>query len=219
MKIRWIVIFLTLWATEGLTGTEVNANCLSDQPGVFAYYKLAITRSPEWCIVNNRSRDTQCRYEFALHGLWPQCERDFPKRCVVADYSLLDEIDEQGLLNFFPSRKVIRDQWDIHGACSGLSRSAYFGLSVRLYQSVHMPKIDPGQYTENQLYHMILRENPGLLTNEMIELVCDAQMEEPLAQPDTLDEVRICFDRQGSPMVCLDRIKSCPDAIRVRANE
>lgn len=216
---RWIVIFLTLWATQGVTAVDVTANCLSDQPGVFSYYKLAITRSPEWCIVNNRPQDGQCRYEFVLHGLWPQCERNYPERCTVADYALLDEIDEKGLLNVFPTRGEIRDQWETHGACTGLSRSAYFGLSVRLYQSVHMPEIAPGQYTENQLFHLIVRENRGYLSDDMIELVCDAQADAPFAQGDTLDEVRVCFDRQGVPMGCLDRIRSCPDSIRVRAGQ
>lgn len=217
---RWIVLFLALWASHGLTAVEVTANCLSDQPGVFSYYKLAITRAPEWCIVNNSPQESQCRYEYVLFGLWPQCERGFPTRCALGDYGLIDNMDERGLLNVYPSLGAIRQQWEYHGTCSGLSRSNYFGMAVRLYQSVQMPEIRPGQYTDNQLLHLIARENRGYLTEEMIELICDAQPKEPLARPDTLDEVHICFDRQGVPTPCLERAKSCPaSGITVRATE
>lgn len=198
-----------LWLPLEWAAAEDDRNCLHNQAGSFSYYKLALSRAPEWCIANARQQEAQCRYEFFLHGLWPQCERGYPERCKVADYELLDPIDERALLAVFTSRYAIQYQWDLYGSCTGLSRSAYFDLSLRLYHGIRMPDLPPGEYTEPQLLGLIAQKNQGLIAPEMIELVCDAGMDAPLARPNTLDEVLICFDRAGAPMPCLERSNSC----------
>src|ERR1700690_2244045 len=55
-------------------------------PGVFDYYVLSLSWSPEFCAGPAGARDAaQCgegrQYAFVVHGLWPQYERGFPESC------------------------------------------------------------------------------------------------------------------------------------------
>jgi ribonuclease T2 len=56
------------------------------QAGVFDYYVLSLSWSPNWCALEGDARsDDQCdprhAHAFTLHGLWPQSETGFPSDC------------------------------------------------------------------------------------------------------------------------------------------
>ena len=55
----------------------------------FDFYVLALSWSPGYCASEGSNADeNQCnsprRYEFVVHGLWPQFEKGFPSDCIVS---------------------------------------------------------------------------------------------------------------------------------------
>ena len=82
--------------------------------GEFDYYLLAMSWSPQYCSSPAGSRDTfQCgggrRYEFILHGLWPQYERGWPQFCATGE-RLSNALVER-MQDIMPSRRT--------GTCRG----------------------------------------------------------------------------------------------------
>jgi len=219
MNLRGMILFLALWASQAAAFPGNNAECIRNQPGTFAYYKLVIFNTPESCIANLAQKNSLCSYPFLLQGLRPQCEQGFPDKCRLADYALLDQINEDALLDYFASRNQIRQEWERYGACTGLRRSAFFDLTVRLYLSIRLPEIPPGVYSDRQLLKLISKESGQPFSSDMVEFICDAESQAPQARPDTLDEIRFCLDRNGAPVTCLEQSRSCPEEIVIRAPE
>ena len=57
------------------------------------------------------ARNVQCvprPYSFVVHGLWPQYDNGFPEYCQI------------------PAPRLIFNEWDRHGTCSGQSPRVYF---------------------------------------------------------------------------------------------
>ncbi len=183
--------------------------CNANHPGEFSYYKLAISVSQEWCIANRKEHYAQCSREYVLHGLWPQCRDGHPSWCRPGDGSSVDRVDLDRYLPLFPSRGLMRYQWEKHGSCSGLSAGGYLDLATALFKKVHLPHIEPGRYTPRQLLDGVVAANKGWLPAEAVELACDEGGKAPADSPETLDEIRICFDRGGEPTACLQRERSC----------
>ena len=102
-----------------------------NQPGQFDFYVLALSWSPSFCEATaERGREAreQCGarpYSFVVHGLWPQYEKSFPEFCQVPA-PRLDRNIVSAMLDLMPSPRLVFNEWDKHGTCSGLSSRAYF---------------------------------------------------------------------------------------------
>jgi ribonuclease T2 len=157
---------------------------------------LALSWSPSFCEASaertGRAPQQQCGarpYSFVVHGLWPQYERGFPEFCQVPA-PRLDRNIVSSMLDLMPAPRLVFNEWDKHGTCSGLPARAYFE-TIRKARAV--TKIPP-QYTDVQtpitvspgeVEDAFIAANPGLERNA-ISVTCDSKR---------LSEVRICMTK------------------------
>lgn len=165
--------------------------------GVFDYYVLSLSWSPEYCATTRRADEPQCArpYAFVAHGLWPQNERGWPADCAsrerVADSTI------QRLLPIMPSRGLIIHEWRKHGTCSGLTADAYFAALERSYRAIQIPSryqrlAETLSVPARDLRRELLAANPALDPRGLV-LQCSGRY---------LQEARICLDRQFAPRAC-----------------
>jgi ribonuclease T2 len=181
-----------------------------NQPGKFDFYVLALSWSPSFCEASRernggRSNLQQCAgerpYSFVVHGLWPQYERGFPRDCQVPAPRLSRNIVNT-MLDIMPAPRLVFNQWDRHGTCTGLSGQDYFDTVRKARETVQIP----AQYQDIKSYLAVnpgevekafVDANPGL-TSEAIAVTCDHRR---------LSEVRICMTREL-------KFRSCPEVDR-----
>lgn len=189
--------------------------CDADKAGHYSYQKLAISRSQEWCIVNQREDDAQCKMEYIVHGLWPQCNTGYPSNCRLSEADLYDPIDEQKVYEFMPSSFLISHEWKKHGTCTGDKRSEYFATTGKLFKALKLPNLEAGEYEKTEIVRQLLQNNPGL-TEDAIEMACDEESHKSGSNGRTLDEIRICYSVDGKFTPCLENENSCAARIKVR---
>ena len=181
-----------------------------NQPGHFDFYVLALSWSPSFCEVSRernggRSNIQQCAgdrpYSFVVHGLWPQYERGFPRECQVPAPRLSRNIVNT-MLDIMPSPRLVFNQWDRHGTCSGLDGQKYFDTVRKARESVQIPTKfrDITNYlavTPDDVEKAFIEINPGL-SADAITVTCDHRR---------LSEVRICMSKDL-------QFRSCPEVDR-----
>jgi ribonuclease T2 len=165
-----------------------------NQPGQFDFYVLSLSWSPSFCDAGGERAQGQPEcgerpYSFVVHGLWPQYEKGFPEYCQVPA-PRLDRNIISSMLDLMPAPRLIFQQWDRHGTCSGLPARAYFE-TVRKARAV--VKI-PDQFLEvkseltvtpTDVAAAFTKANPSLPSGAMA-VGCDDKR---------LREVRICMTR------------------------
>lgn len=177
-------------AAAGGTSSDELA-CGHNVAGQFKYYTLSLSWSPEFCRSHPGNKELQCKQyrEFIVHGLWPECGTGDPQNCKGGGPA--DAIDKEKIYTYMPSDFLIRHEWKKHGACSGLSRSAYFDLTGSLFGKLKFPRLS-GAPKADKIEALFMEINPGLDADE-IYLSCTESG--PKKSDKTLDEVRICFDK------------------------
>jgi ribonuclease T2 len=177
-----------------------------NEPGHFDFYVLALSWSPSFCEAArerdaNRVPQQQCAarpYSFVVHGLWPQHETGFPRDCRVPAPRLNRSIVDS-MLDIMPSPRLVFNQWDRHGTCSGLSQQGYFD-NVRKAREL---TVIPPQFEEVKSYLTVTPDeveqafvaaNPGL-SRAAIAVTCDERR---------LSEVRICMTKDLRFRDCTD---------------
>jgi ribonuclease T2 len=174
----------------------------ADKDADFDFYVLALSWSPSFCATpQGRDNPGQCgsnkRYDFIVHGLWPQYERGYPQQCST-QYSLRTPRElENDFLDIMPSRGLIRHQWRKHGTCSGLSQGDYFDKTRRAFETVTIPAIyrqsdRPRITSAQEVENAFSRANPTLDSSEMA-VRCDRRR---------VREVRICLTKDLEPRAC-----------------
>jgi ribonuclease T2 len=178
-----------------------------NQPGQFDFYVLALSWSPSFCEAageRGTPPQQQCAarpYSFVVHGLWPQYENGFPEFCQVPA-PRLDRNIIASMLDLMPAARLIFNQWDKHGTCSGLSPRAYFDTVRKARAVVKIPDeyIEPKQIltvTPDEVEEAFVNANAGL-ARDAIAVTCDSRR---------LGEVRICLgkDFRFRPCAEIDR--------------
>jgi ribonuclease T2 len=168
-----------------------------NQPGDFDFYVLALSWSPSFCeAARERNPDRipqqQCGprpFSFVVHGLWPQHERGFPRACKVPPPRLNRGIVDS-MLDIMPSPRLVFDQWDKHGTCSGLKPQGYFDSLRRARELTVIPPQfkDVTTYltvTPDEVEKAFVAANPGM-SRAAISVICDQRR---------LSEVRICMTK------------------------
>ena len=148
-----------------------------------------------------RRRNSNVRarpYSFVVHGLWPQYEHGFPEFCQVPAPRLNRNI-VSSMLDLMPAPRLIFQQWDKHGTCSGLGPSGYFETVRKARAMVKVPAdfLDLKEMltvTPEEVEEAFVKVNSGL-TRDAIAVTCDRRR---------LSEVRICMGRDF-------RFHACPD--------
>lgn len=168
-----------------------------NEPGKFDFYVLALSWSPSFCEAARernpeRTPAQQCGerpYHFVVHGLWPQYERGFPRDCTVPAPRLNRDI-VSSMLDVMPSPRLVYNQWDRHGTCSGLGAQGYFDTVRKAREATKIPpKYEqlnaPLTVTPDEVEDAFVAANPGM-PRTSISVTCDSKR---------LSEVRICMTK------------------------
>ena len=190
------------------------APAAAQEAGVFDYYVLSLSWSPNWCALEGDPGEGQCDpaadHGWILHGLWPQYELGWPADCrgVFADPS---RRETAAMADIMGSSGLAWHEWNRHGTCSGLSPEDYFALSREAYERVTIPPgfarlTEPEEVPARAVEEAFLRSNPDL-RQDGLTVTC---------QGDHLQEVRICLTRDLGPRACGEDVaRDCtrPDAV------
>jgi ribonuclease T2 len=168
-----------------------------NEPGQFDFYVLSLSWSPSYCEASrerapNRSPGPQCGprpFSFVVHGLWPQYERGFPEFCQVPA-PRLDRNIVSSMLDLMPSPRLVFNEWDKHGTCSGLNARGYFetlrkARAVTKIPSEYIEVQEPLMVAPGEVEEAFIKANPGM-TPQSIAVNCDHKR---------LSEVRICLTK------------------------
>jgi len=185
-------VFLTLSTVAPAQDRRQNT------PGQFDYYVLTLSWSPSYCAASaerapDRAPSAQCGarpFSFVVHGLWPQYEKGFPEYCQVPA-PRLDRNIVSSMLDLMPAPRLIFNEWDRHGTCSGLSARAFFDTVRKARAVVKIPPefLDleaPAEVTPDAVEEAFVKANPAL-GREGIAVACDSKR---------LTEVRVCLSKE-----------------------
>jgi len=180
-----------------------------NEPGQFDFYVLSLSWSPSFCAEAaerhaGRSASQQCGarpYSFVVHGLWPQYDKGFPERCQVPSPRLYRGI-VSSMLDLMPAPRLIYNEWDKHGTCSGLSPQAYFDTVRKARAAVKIPPEysdlkTPLTVTPGAVQDAFVKANPGL-PPDGIAVECSRKR---------LSEVRLCLSKDL-------KFHDCPDVAK-----
>ena len=211
MKTIWGILFAALALASAVSAadwtTQDEQACDHNTAGQFKYYVLSLSWSPEFCRSHPGDKnEPQCKQhrEFIVHGLWPECGTGGPQSCEGGGQA--DPIDKQKIYAFMPSDFLIQHEWDKHGTCSGLARSAYFDLTGDIFGKLTFPRLS-GKPKADKIEALFMESNPGFDADE-IYLSCTESG--PKKSTKTLDEVRICLDKNTHEFArCEDARDTC----------
>lgn len=202
-----LIPFLALLLLAQLSAPDVLAQA-RNRPGHFDFYVLALSWSPSYCEAERERQagrlPQQCAgrpYAFVVHGLWPQYEKGAPRDCLQPPPRLNRDI-VTNMLDLMPSARLVFNQWDRHGTCSGLSAQDYFDKLRRARESLAIPPQfhdlqNPLLVSPHEVEQAFIAANPGL-SQSAIAVTCDHHR---------LREVRICLSRDL-------QFRDCPEVDR-----
>lgn len=199
--LRGIVCFSLLAATVVLAAGQGRRE---GEPGQFDFYVLSLSWSPSFCAAaaergRGRAPSLQCGarpFSFVVHGLWPQYERGFPENCQVPaprlDHRIVD-----AMLDLMPAPRLVYNEWDKHGTCSGLSARDYFAAIRKARSAVTIPADYvslqmPLSVTPDAVDEAFVKANPGLAKGD-VAVLCDRRR---------LTEVRLCLSKDLKFRAC-----------------
>jgi ribonuclease T2 len=213
LAIRGLLAFGLLVAAVGAAsaqGTESDRRPRGEA-GRFDFYVLSLSWSPSFCaemaerMEGRGAPSGECgthAYGFIVHGLWPQYERGFPQYCEVPSPRLARSIVST-MLDLMPAPRLVYNEWDRHGTCSGLSPRDYFDTVRKAHAAIKIPP----QYLDLQsplivspaaVEDAFVSANPDLARADMA-IDCEAGR---------LTEVRLCFSKdlkfRACPQVAAD---------------
>jgi ribonuclease T2 len=136
----------------------------SGQAGVFDYYVLVLSWSPEFCYSHPSAAQCSAHSGFVVHGLWPQNNNgSYPLNCQTSQPPPSDPSSMAGIM----PPEIIQHEWQQHGTCSGLNGGAYFALIRKAFQTIKIPARlqSPGSsftLTPKELKQAFEQANPNL---------------------------------------------------------
>jgi len=186
------------------TATASAQDRRQNTPGEFDYYVLSLSWSPSFCEEasergNEGRSQVQCGgrpFSFVVHGLWPQYEHGFPEYCQRPS-PRLDRNIVSSMLDLMPAPRLIFNEWDKHGTCSGLGPRAYFETIRKARSAVRIPPeylelSEPKTVAPAEIEDAFIKANPGLSASA-IAVTCNRTR---------LSEVRICMSKDMQFRAC-----------------
>lgn len=108
----------------------------SGQAGVFDFYLLVLSWSPEFCHSQPSAAQCAAKTGFIVHGLWPQNkDGSYPYNCRT---NQPPPANTSSVADIMPP-EIIQHEWQQHGTCSGLSGDDYLALVRKTFYSIHIP--------------------------------------------------------------------------------
>lgn len=188
-----------------LSGSLARAD--GEKAGVFDYYVLSLSWSPNWCVLEGDAREAeQCDTDagWILHGLWPQYHRGWPAFCPTTERAPSRRMTGE-MADIMGSGGLAWHQWRKHGVCSGLSAEGYFALSREAYGRITLPEVlerldKPVTLPASLIEKAFLEANPGMAP-DMITITCT---------DGHIQEARVCLSRDLDPVPCgRDVVRDC----------
>ena len=185
------------------------AHAEGDKAGVFDYYVLSLSWSPNWCVLEGDARNSpQCDagtgHGWIVHGLWPQFHRGYPSFCQTAERPPSRGMTGE-MTDIMGTSGLAWHQWKKHGTCTGLSATAYYDISREAYGRVVRPqvfrKLDrqvalPASVVEEAF----LKANPEM-SPDGVTITC---------RKNQIQEARICLSKALDPVPCgQDVVRDC----------
>lgn len=201
---RWAFLGLVVWIFSAMATLADG-----EKSGVFDYYVLSLSWSPNWCAREGDARgsdqcDARHDHGWILHGLWPQYHQSWPSYCPTSKAPPSRAMTRQ-MEDIQGSSGLAWHQWKKHGTCSGLSAVDYYALSRQAYERITRPpvfrKLDKAVKLPARVVEDAFRSaNPGL-DPDMITVTC---------KHGYIEEVRICLSRDLDPVPCgRDVVRDC----------
>lgn len=172
-----------------------------EKAGVFDYYVMALSWSPNWCALEGDARqspqcDPSADFGWVLHGLWPQYDRGWPAFCPTTEPQPTRRMT-QAMADIMGTAGLAWYQWRKHGVCSGLSAAQYYDLSRRAYMSLRIPqafaRLDKTvKLPASLIEDAFVAANPGL-DRDMLTVTC---------RDGHIQEVRVCLSKTLDPVPC-----------------
>lgn len=177
-------------------------------PGQFDFYVLSLSWAPSFCALERgraaaRRPQAECGYHpygFVVHGLWPQNNRGYSESCQVPPPRLPRSI-VAAMLDLMPAPRLVYNEWDRHGTCSGLSPRDYFATIRQARAAVQIPPQlhdlqNPIEATPAAVEAAFIKANPGLGQDD-IAVGCQGRR---------FTEIRICLSKNL-------KFRACPDVV------
>jgi ribonuclease T2 len=177
-------------------------NASQGQPGVFDYYLLTLSWSPEFCHSPAHADKPECQsghHGFVVHGLWPQYVNGYPENCSTAP-GLANRAE---VADIMPDTWLVDHEWKTHGTCSGLDAESYFKLLRQAFTSVKVPgKLAAPQQSfslpPQDIKSAFVQSNPNLSAEDMT-VSCGNNY---------LTAVSICMTKDLKPTAC-QNLRDC----------
>jgi len=195
--------------SAALIALSTPASAEGERAGVFDYYVVALSWSPNWCLREGDAKGSpQCDngtgHGWILHGLWPQFHKGYPSYCQTIERAPSRRMTAE-MADIMGTGGLAWHQWKKHGSCTGLSAADYYDLSRDAYARVNRPnvfrKLDrtvklPASVVEEAF----LEANPAM-EPDGVTITCRA---------DQIQEARICFSKTLDPVPCgQDVVRDC----------
>ncbi len=187
---------------NGRTGERRRSHRASStsQPGVFDFYLLNLSWSPEFCATHPDKPECSAQSGFVLHGLWPQNnDGSYPEHCSDAP----GPSDASAFHDLYPDSGLLSHEWSTHGTCSGLTPDAFFTQARTALRDIQIPAT-LGHITQqtaaapDEILAQFTRANPSL-PRESFALSCGNNY---------LTAIEVCLDRNLHATAC-NNIRSC----------
>jgi ribonuclease T2 len=199
-----LFLMLPLIAVAAVYSKHHNSNQASQgKPGVFDYYLLTLSWSPEFCHAPVHADKPECQsghHGFIVHGLWPQyAPQGYPENCSTAP-GLSNPAE---MADIMPDTGLVAHEWSTHGTCSGLDAESYFKLLRQAFQSVKIPDrfASPHQnfsLSPQDIKSEFIRANPSFSTDDMT-VSCGNNY---------LTAVSMCMTKDLKPTAC-QNLRDC----------
>jgi ribonuclease T2 len=199
-----IALLLLLAAVAATAYTKHHSNqAVQGKPGVFDYYLLTLSWSPEFCHSPAHADKPECQsghHGFVIHGLWPQyAAHGYPEDC--SDAPGLSNPSE--MADIMPDAWLVAHEWKTHGTCSGLDGESYFKLLRQAFGSVKVPDrlVAPHEnfsLPPQEIKSEFVRANPNLSAEDMT-VSCGNNY---------LTAVSMCMTKDLKPTAC-QNLRDC----------
>ncbi len=201
-SVQIVLLCLLAFIVMGAGSSKHHSSNQASQgtPGVFDYYLLTLSWSPEFCYSHRDKPECQSgHYGFVIHGLWPQYVDGYPEHCSNAPG--LSNPSE--MVDIMPDAGLVAHEWTTHGTCSGLDAEAYFKLLRQAFASVKIPdrfKAPQQQFSipPQNVKNEFIQDNSGLNAGEMT-VSCGNNF---------LTAVSFCMTKDLKPTTC-QNLRDC----------
>ena len=213
MRIKGVLIsallLVLLGAAAGFSKHHGSRQAAQGTPGVFDYYLLTLSWSPEFC--HSHADKPECQsghHGFVVHGLWPQYVDGYPEHCSTAP----GLANAEQMADIMPDTGLVEHEWSTHGTCSGLSAEEYFKVLRQAFASIKLPEkfASPREKfstAPRDVKKEFVKANPGLSDDEMT-VGCGNNY---------LTAVSVCMTKDLKPAACQNLHDCRANAIKVPA--